>query len=419
MPRTDEIPAVAQPGDPFLRLQEVTVRVSDGSVTQTGFWIDRSLIVTCAHGFPRCELGDQVTIEWGAGFDAVGATLKLVDLEADIMLFRAVEAVEHPLLPLSEDVIPGDALYGWGYTTRQRAGESLTTEVEGWSRAPHMLKTKAGLVDYGMSGAPLYSMRAKAIVAMVRISRDVTTPTGGRAILAATIKETCQVHVVDREPDLAEVRADNLPTILGIFASAYASTRPIAPVDRALFGLDDSPELREMHGALVDFEGHDAPREEAIRDWHSVEPRCLRYVVLREGGKARRVGATCVLPLKSRSYQDYRAGRSREFDISGADIELSAENRGWLCFQSFAISHAGSSAAHRALRSSIFEHVTEVVGSNGLPRVIAEIGTDAGLVEARHFGMSFCGPSAVGRPLFEIDMEKDESWRRAVAPAVG
>jgi hypothetical protein len=123
--------------------------------------------------------------------------------------------------------------------------------------------------------------------------------------------------------------------------------------------------------------------------------------------------------LKARSYQDYRAGRCREFDISGSDIEFTEENRTWLCFQSFAISHAGSGAAHRALRRSIFDHVSEIAADDTLPRVIAEIGTDAGLVEARHFGMSYCGPSAMGRPLFEIDMEQDDTWRQAITKEVG
>jgi hypothetical protein len=415
----DDAAVMGQSVEPFRRLQEVTVRITDGKAIQTGFWVDRSLIVTCAHGFAGSDPGDQMATEWGTELEPVEATVELVDMESDVMLLSVPDAIAHPLLPLSEDVVPHDALYGWGYTARQREGESLTTEVEGWSRAPYLLKTKGGLVDYGMSGAPLYSMRAGAIVAMVRISRDVIAPTGSRAILTATIKEICQIHDAECDPGLVKVHPDNLPTILGIFASAYASTRPIAPVDRALFGFDDLPELSEMQGALLDFEGHDSRREEAVREWYSVEPRCLRFVVLHEGERSRRVGATCVLPLKARSYQDYRAGRRREFDISGSDIASTDEDRVWLCFQSFAISHAGSSAAHRALRRSIFDHVIDVATASTLPRVIAEIGTDAGLVEARYFGMSYCGPSAMGRPLFELDTKQDETWRRVIAEAGG
>lgn len=399
--------------DPFLRVQEASVRISDSRTTQTGFWVGRSSIVTCAHGFSEYAEGDRLSIEWGADLEPGEGSVAMVDSESDVMVLSAPDITDHPLLPLSADVAPPDALYGWGYTARFKGGESITTEVEGWSRDPYLLKTKSGLVDHGMSGAPLYSLRVDAIVGMLRISRDISAPTGGRAILAATIQEICGLGSDSQGPE--EVRPADLANILGIFESAYAATRPVAPVDRALFGLEDIPELREMQGALLDFEGHDTRREEAIRGWHSVEPLCLRFVVLDEGERLRRIGATCVLPLKSRSYQDYRAGRRREFDLSAPDIESDSHDRDWICFQSFAISHAGSTSAHLALRRSIFEHVMLVSSEERLPRVIAEIGTNAGLIEAQYFGMSFCGPSAVGRPLFEVDMERDQTWRRAVA----
>lgn len=389
------------------------MRISDSRTTQTGFWVGRSSIVTCAHGFSEYAEGDHLSIEWGEDLAIGDGRVAMIDFESDVMVLSTPDITDHPLLPLSADVAPPDALYGWGYTARFRDGESLTTEVEGWSRDPYLLKTKSGLVDRGMSGAPLYSLRVDAIVGMLRISRDISAPTGGRAILAATIQETCGLGIDSQRPE--EVRAADLANILGIFESAYAATRPVAPVDRALFGLEDTPELRDMRGALLDFEGHDARREEAIRAWHSVEPLCLRFVVLDEGERLRRIGATCVLPLKSRSYQDYRAGNRREFDLSASDIESDSHDRDWVCFQSFAISHAGSLSAHRALRHSIFDHVMLVSAEKRLPRVIAEIGTNAGLAEAQYFGMSFCGRSAVGRPLFELDMEQDQTWRQVIA----
>lgn len=104
----------------------------------------------------------------------------------------------------------------------------------------------------------------------------------------------------------------------------------------------------------------------------------------------------------------------REFDLTQSDLVGSDEGgkSSWLCFQSFALSVRGGRRAEEALRKSIEEHIVRLAAGSRPPRAIAEIGTKAGLREARYFGMSFSGLSADKRPLFELDLATIEWWRQ-------
>ena len=398
-------------GAAFEALHDVTVRAFRGEVSQTGFWIENGVIVTCAHGFADRTEGDEMDVEWRGR--TMTAVVDDVDRETDVMLLRSEPVAGLACLPLGLDVEPPDPLYVWGYTATMPRGESLTAEMEGWSRAPFLLKLKQGLVDHGMSGAPVYSLRTGAIVGMMRISRDVTAPTGGRAVLAATILDRRGRLGGDRHAPASAVSSSDLPMILGIFESAYAATAPVAPVERTLLQVDprEWPDVGDMQAALRGFEDQNERRRAAIREWFAAEPRCLRFVLLAGEGGRHRIGATCVLPLTARAFQDYRAGARHEFDLTAADLETARAGEGssWLCFQSFAVATAGSARAHAALRETIERHVLDLAGAGRRPRVIAEVGTDAGLVEVRHFGMTYCGQSASGRPLFHIDLGTDRA----------
>lgn len=389
-------------------LHALTPRVYSDDASQTGFWVNEGSAVTCAHGFPDHRPGDCLRIDT-CGRTA-SATIKRVDAANDIMLLAThLESGERPL-PLSKDVLPGDSLYSWGYTQRNPKGESVTLEMEGWSRDPHLLKLKAGMVEPGMSGAPLYSTRVRAIIGMLKVTRDRNAPSGGRAVPISTILEVCELpyHGSETGIDAAAVAMDDVPTILGVFESAYESTRPRAAVERSLLASDDEewPEEVEMRVALRDLEEHASRRRDAIVQWYRANPKCMRFIVLNSATGPRRVGATCVLPLHQRSYNVYRGGGISEFDLSSADI-VPLEKGGksaWLCFQSFGLSARATSGTLRALREGIQAHVLEMASDARLPRVIAEVGTKTGLREAKHFGMAFSGVSADKRPLFEVDL---------------
>jgi hypothetical protein len=359
-----------------------------------------------------------------------GATLKVawdgkclegevgeVDIDADVMLIAMAASYTESLASTSSDVRPGDELYSWVATPRNPEGESLTVRSEGWSRAPYLLKLKEGQILPGMSGGPLYSLRVRAVVGMVRRTRDAAQALGGRAVPITTVHEVARAAGILEfaHQTRASVSSEDLPWPLSIFDAAYASTRPIAPVDRSVLSADadEWPELAEMQRALAEIEASEVSREKAVRAWHGRWPECVRFITADPEGNARRIGATCVLPLSMHAYHDFRGGRVAEFDISADDLAGREDKEiNWLCFQSFALATEGGASAHKALREAIVSHVLAMSRGPRLPRVIAEIGTKAGLEEVKYFGMKWCGLSAAKRPLFEIDMETDSSWRK-------
>jgi hypothetical protein len=408
MTQIDEPPLLAD----YNSLHGMCVRVRDADVTQSGFWIERNVIASCAHGFPDRRAGEAVCVEWGSTCDQ--ATIMVIDRATDVLLLRSKLAYEAVRIDLAEDVLPPDQLYAYGYTRRNPEGESLTVDMEGWSRAPLLLKLKLGQVERGMSGAPLYSLRTRFIVGMVRVSRDPSAPVGGRAVPAATMKEVAAAAgLFDSEAPGAKVAPTDLQTILGIFEAAYAATRPIAAVDQAILSGTPQPWLQAEYAksALGEIIQHDAARRDAVKQWYAVHPGCLRFITSEIDGSSRRIGATCVLPLSQGAYMRYRAGQIREFDLAAHDLtQWSSQPTGWLCFQSFAIASQGDEAAHRALRRTIVEHVRAIVHDTPIRAVIAEIGTEAGMREAEYFEMRFRGLSALGRPLFELDGDDAQRW---------
>lgn len=399
-------------------LHEAFVRITDGTTVQSGFWIDRRLVASCAHGFPSHELGSILTVEWKQVV-TTGEILS-VDRVNDVLLLGTQLSSDCALVPLGKDVRPPDRLYAFGYTSRNREGESLTLEMEGWSRAPMSLKFKQGQVELGMSGAAVYALRSRAIVAMLRVSRDVRTSAGGRGVPASTILEVAgSAGLLSEKEPMAAVTLTDLPTVLGIFEAAYSTTRPIAAVDQAIISDSHQPWLQAeiASSALQEVLRHDDARQAAVERWYAASPSTLRFILLPGDSAPRRIGATCVLPLTQAAYMNYRAGRVREFEFDAGDLaQPGAPGAQWLCFQSFALSSRGGEREHEALRDAMVTHVRSIAGESTVINVIAEIGTQPGLVEAQHFNMRFCGLSALARPLFELDGAAVARWLAGEAP---
>jgi hypothetical protein len=396
----------------YEQVDDMFVRVTDGTHRQSGFWITRETVATCSHGFESIQVGDALRLEGNGRSEA--ATVLAADISSDTVLLHSDHAYRRAIVPLGTDVVPGDDLYAYGCTSRNPEGESVTLVSEGWSRKPFHLKLKDGLVEPGMSGAALYSRRTREIVGMVRVSRNLSMPTGGRAVPAAAISEVAAgAGVIAGDPVITAATAADVPTILGIFEAAYVETRPIAAVEEAILSgtTEKWPEASVMQDAMTETLQHDEARRNAVKEWHAVWPSCLRFIVTGVEGMERRIGATCVLPLTHQAYLRYRAGTLREFELGKSDLaDPAMESSRWLCFQSFALSSKGGAEEHVALRRTIVEHVLELAGAGQSPNVIAEIGTQAGLVEARYFGMQYCGLSVLKRPLFELDSTSARRW---------
>nr|VFK66018.1 MAG: Trypsin-like peptidase domain-containing protein [Candidatus Kentron sp. UNK]VFK69084.1 MAG: Trypsin-like peptidase domain-containing protein [Candidatus Kentron sp. UNK] len=160
-----------------------TIGLPNGGIA-TGTLIGPGLLVTCAHAIPQ---------------DLSGITLRLADEKvSDLELIGRKPApypdlailrfshLEHSWVFFQGDVHPGDRIFCFGYTDKMSAGDSVTGEVEGWSKteAGELLKFKGGQVRPGLSGAPLLNYRTDAVCGIVRTSRDRSSDLGGRAIPA-------------------------------------------------------------------------------------------------------------------------------------------------------------------------------------------------------------------------------------------
>lgn len=292
----------------FDDVHNIAVRVSSADVAQTGFWVSKNTIVTCAHGFPDTADGDNLLVR--CGDEEIAGLVIAVDHENDIVIIKADSAKPPGLISLSKDVLPGDQLYCWGFTHRYSAGESATVEMEGWSRDPYLLKVKAGMIEPGMSGAPVYSISKGGIVGMMRVSRDRDAPSGGRVIPSSIIIEACGLNeiIFTLPDDPGRVSEDDLPTIMGMFEAAYDTTRPRIPVDKRILesAYDQWPDGLEMLVALRQFERNNESRRAAATRWFEVNHDCLRFVIEETAEGPRRIGATSVLPMKQQSFQRYK-----------------------------------------------------------------------------------------------------------------
>jgi len=177
-------------------LRQCMVRVSVPKGTQgTGFFVAPGQILTCAHVVAVAQeqnLGVEVT--WWKGQKAIEeqtipARIKeWRDSSYPDLALLEVELAEHPCVSLGEAAEPFDTFYGYGCPEDYPNGDAVTLECEGWSNEPRaMLKLKRGQLKSGFSGTPLLNRRTGRVCGLVKLSRDVETDLGGRAIPTKTV----------------------------------------------------------------------------------------------------------------------------------------------------------------------------------------------------------------------------------------
>jgi hypothetical protein len=173
----------------LFRLCTALVRGRQASDEQgTGFFVAPGLLLTCAHVVKSSWLcADSVIVEWNGNSYSAAIQLYLDEQYADLALLKIEQIGAHPCVYLHEKVDLADRLYSYGYTDYYRNGDSATFENEGWTDHQQLLKLKGGEVRYGLSGAPILNLRTGGVCALVKSTRAVNTPLGGRAIPTSTI----------------------------------------------------------------------------------------------------------------------------------------------------------------------------------------------------------------------------------------
>src|SRR5690242_3164454 len=112
-------------------LHQCTVRVtvSGNAGYGTGFFVAPGLILTCAHVVKAAQ-SDMTSVEvfWSDQHHPVQIKHSLPD--PDLALLQ-MNLTTHPCVYLSEEVIPFDILYSYGYPDDHPGGDPATFSLEG------------------------------------------------------------------------------------------------------------------------------------------------------------------------------------------------------------------------------------------------------------------------------------------------
>lgn len=211
--------------DDYKKLHNLTASIPQ--LGQTGFFLTKTVIVTCAHGIELNNIDKNDMVDCICNKVIYKAKIDYINYDADVVFATISQSFDNNLFSISSDVLPLDALYSFGYTKNYEEGESCTIESEGWSRNPYLLKLKKGAIVPGMSGAPLLSLRNKCIVGMIKSTRtynNKSNATGGRAVPISTIKELYDNQYGSMYNNSSVVCKDDLEIVYSICEAAYAST---------------------------------------------------------------------------------------------------------------------------------------------------------------------------------------------------
>lgn len=183
----------------LLRRCTVKLTTSEGS-SGTGFFVAPGTILTCAHVIleENREQDDiRITARWSqqssiASIEktstAYHSGLKMS--YPDLALLRVNDFDGHPCVYLHDEVHFGDTIYSYGYIADLETGDSSSFESEDWTDENRLLlKLKGGLARPGLSGGPVLNPQTGGVCAILKRSRDIDNPTGGRAIPAHKIFE--------------------------------------------------------------------------------------------------------------------------------------------------------------------------------------------------------------------------------------
>jgi hypothetical protein len=158
-----------------------------GAISGSGFVVAPGFVLTCHH-VVKPALADPhlITVVDTSRPDAPAEHLVAapqVDETNDLALLTTAPRTEPAVVLLGESYQVDDALATYGYTAEKPHGTPGTYEVEGIeSGPPRLIKFKSGVVQHGMSGAPVLNRRTGMICGVLKRTRDKDAATGGLAI---------------------------------------------------------------------------------------------------------------------------------------------------------------------------------------------------------------------------------------------
>jgi len=240
--------------------QKSTVRIQVGNTHGTGFFVTNGLILTCAH-----VVKDAGSQEIKAYWQDLSFLVTIQELRSEFHLDLAWLQFSNAIPGIvgveldAEDPQLGDALYAYGYPQSYSEGDSATFEYEGESlkNDSPLYKLKAGQVDFGLSGAPLFNQRTGKVCGIVNLSRQTNSDLGGRAVPVKVI-------------------FSQLPELKALNQQFQLQKRQRTGINPFGFGNPVSPDR---------FYG----RERAILDVKNrigaISPQCINIVGMRRNGK--------------------------------------------------------------------------------------------------------------------------------------
>lgn len=183
-------------------LREYTVRIQAEGKPGTGFFVAPGLILTCAHVVTDNKRNAiaSIKIYWQNGeYNAVVDQLP-DNYNVDLALLRLDELIpEHACVSLDKSLKNGDSLYSFGYAAEYPQGEPrdfIYTDLTGDD--PPLMTFRDEQVQPGFSGASLLNCRTGKVCGVIKRSRDIYYPLGGRGVSAAVIFE----HLPQLKPNI-------------------------------------------------------------------------------------------------------------------------------------------------------------------------------------------------------------------------
>lgn len=186
----------------------VALTAPDGSVG-TGFFVAPGLVLTCAH---VVRAGDRVGARCG------GLDLELFadprwyhpkgpDGEGpDLALLQAPEGLDHPVVCLAAEVVPGDELWSFGHPQGSyRAGESVSFRAEGPSlrsaggAAVSLHHVTQGRAGPGFSGGPVLNWRTGGVCGVLRLAYGLLGGAAGARLV--TVEDVCAAYPFLEPPE--------------------------------------------------------------------------------------------------------------------------------------------------------------------------------------------------------------------------
>jgi hypothetical protein len=170
----------------LLHLCTVRISVPGRSGHGTGFFVAPGRILTCAHVVKAAQPNSDMVEAFWDGQSHPARIMQLV-LHADLALLQ-VDQKDPPCVLLSQEDMPFDHLYSYGYPDDRPGGDPATFTLEGKAgNQEGQLKFKAGQVRPGLSGAPILNVRTCRVCGVIQRTRDRASDLGGRAISATTV----------------------------------------------------------------------------------------------------------------------------------------------------------------------------------------------------------------------------------------